>query len=67
MTGVVRQLNVAAGEQVVAGDTLVVLEAMKMELNLNAPRSGEIEAVFCAVDDSVADGFELVSFKSEPT
>ncbi len=45
MTGVVRLVEVKAGDQVTAGDRLLVMEAMKMEHTLKAPRDGVVEAV----------------------
>lgn len=42
MPGHVRAVQVAAGEQVAKGQTLLVLEAMKMEIRVAAPRSGTV-------------------------
>jgi biotin carboxyl carrier protein len=51
---------VTAGDQVDAGATLVLLEAMKMELPLKATTAGTIEAVHCHVGQRVAPGTILV-------
>ena len=51
---------VKAGDQVAAGATLVLLEAMKMELPLKAPSAGSIEAVHCHAGQRVAPGTILV-------
>ena len=48
------------GDVVDAGATLVLLEAMKMELPLRAPFAGRIEAVHCVAGDRVAPGRVLV-------
>lgn len=63
MTGVVKLLDVAAGQSVQRGDRLLVMEAMKMELSLTAPRDGVIAQVACAVGRQVADGTVLVRFE----
>jgi biotin carboxyl carrier protein len=47
---------VAEGDLVVAGQTLVVLEAMKMEHGLTAARSGRLAVLTVAVGDQVAEG-----------
>ena len=53
MTGLVRSVPVEAGAEVAKGDILVVLEAMKMEHSLRAAADGVVEAVHCAVGDTV--------------
>ena len=62
MTGLVRSVPVAPGTRVAKGDILVVLEAMKMEHSLRAAADGAVEAVHCAVGDTVGDGALLVEF-----
>ena len=43
MPGLVRSVNVSEGETVSKGQTLLVLEAMKMEIRIHAPREGMIQ------------------------
>ena len=43
MPGVVRSVNIEVGESVAKGQTLLVLEAMKMEIRIHAPREGVIK------------------------
>ena len=43
MPGLVRSVNVAEGESVSKGQTLMVLEAMKMEMRIQAPRDGVVK------------------------
>ena len=50
----------AEGQAVARGDTLVVLEAMKMEIPLRAPRDGRVSAVLCAAGDQVDADVPLV-------
>ena len=65
MPGTVAELRVAAGEIVAAGQTLVVLESMKMEISIAAPRDGSIAAVHVAAGDQVERGAVLVELAEE--
>ena len=56
MGGSVVRLSVADGDQVHAGDTLAVLEAMKMERPVRAPRAGTVAGIAVAVGDELASG-----------
>ena len=56
----VTAVKVAAGQTVARGDTLVMLEAMKMEIPLRAPRDGRVTAVRCGEGDQVEPGVPLV-------
>jgi acetyl/propionyl-CoA carboxylase alpha subunit len=60
MPGTVLKLLVAAGDRVVARQTLVVLEAMKMELPLAAPFDATVSSVHVAEGDRVGGGTLLV-------
>jgi len=60
MPGVVRDVIVKAGQDVAAGDPLIVLEAMKMEHILTSPRAGQIEDVGTDVGQQVANGATLI-------
>jgi geranyl-CoA carboxylase alpha subunit len=51
---------VQSGAAVRQGDTLVVLEAMKMELPIRAPRDGVISAVRCREGELVQPGVPVV-------
>lgn len=53
-------VHVKAGDHVQAGQVVLVLEAMKMESELKAPREGTVKAVNCAPGDSVNPGVPLV-------
>ncbi|MFP3920103.1 MAG: biotin carboxylase N-terminal domain-containing protein [Dichotomicrobium sp.] len=65
MPGLVRTVSVAAGASVTRGDALVVLEAMKMEHTLRAPRDGTIAEVLVADGDQVGDGAILLRLEAE--
>ncbi len=64
MPGLVRRLEVTAGQAVAAGDLLLVLEAMKMEHSLRAPRDGVIAVVDCAEGAQVSQGDTLVALEA---
>ncbi len=57
---------VAAGDAVAAGQKLIVLEAMKMELSLTAPAAGIVADLRCAVGERVEEGVELVILTPAP-
>jgi 3-methylcrotonyl-CoA carboxylase alpha subunit len=65
MPGIVRVLHVAAGQAVKRGEPLLVLEAMKMEHVLGAPRDCVIAAIAVSQGEQVADGRLLVTFVAE--
>ena len=60
MPATVIRVEVSAGAQVHRGDTLVILEAMKMELPIRADSDGTVAAVCCKPGDLVQPGTTLV-------
>ena len=60
MPGLVKRLQAKVGDTVRAGDALLVMEAMKMELTLPAPRDGQVAAVNCSEGMQVSEGTVLV-------
>ena len=60
LPGVVTEVKVAVGDEVKAGDTVVVLEAMKMANNLEADNDGKVTAVLVKEGDSVMEDTPLV-------
>jgi 3-methylcrotonyl-CoA carboxylase alpha subunit len=63
MPGKVVSVNVTAGDEVTAGTTLIVLEAMKMEHAIKAPMDGRVTAVHYGVGDQVDEGIDLLAFE----
>ena len=59
------RLAVAPGDAVRAGDVVAVLEAMKMEITVTAPRDGRVASVACAPGDLVAPGQVLVTLEDD--
>ena len=64
MPATVVAVKAAAGQAVSQGETVIVLEAMKMELPIKAPRDGVIKAVLCAKGDLVQPGVNLLEFEA---
>ncbi len=62
--GRVVQVLVAPGDAVKRGDILVIIEAMKTELRITAPRDGVVELLGCAMGETVEEGTELVSLRA---
>ena len=56
ITGVVFQITSKAGDKVAAGDPVIVLESMKMEIPVEAPRSGVVREIRVAEGQTVQDG-----------
>jgi 3-methylcrotonyl-CoA carboxylase alpha subunit len=61
MPGRIVQLLVAAGDTVRRGQPMMVVEAMKMEHTIAAPRDGTVAAVHYAPGDQVEEGAELIA------
>lgn len=62
----VLSVSAVAGATVEKGQPLVVIEAMKMEHTVAAPRAGVVKVVDVAVGDQVVAGAELVVLEVEP-
>jgi len=60
LPGTILIVKKKVGDEVNSGDLLLVMEAMKMENNINADRSGKISALHCNVGDAVLEGDVLV-------
>jgi biotin carboxyl carrier protein len=64
MPGVVRKLMIAEGERVEAGQVLLLLEAMKMEIRVSAPGAGVVEKVLVREGETVGRGQTLVELSA---
>lgn len=60
ITGTVWKIECKVGQAINAGDTLVILESMKMEMPVEAPMAGRVKEIRCAEAQSVSEGDVLV-------
>jgi 3-methylcrotonyl-CoA carboxylase alpha subunit len=65
MPGRIISISAMSGGRVAKGEALIVMEAMKMELTLTAPRDGAIGAIGVAVGDQVSEGTTLLSLAAK--
>jgi biotin carboxyl carrier protein len=63
MPATVVKLMVTVGQSVARGDTVVMLEAMKMELPIRAPRDGVVRVIDCRVGELVQPGRQLLTIE----
>lgn len=61
LPGVVTKILVNAGQAVKKGDTVLVLEAMKMENNITAEADGTVTGICVSAGDSVMEGTTLIT------
>ena len=65
MPGTVIKINAEVGQKVEKGDILIVVEAMKMENNLIAPRYGVIETINVKTGDQVDGSISLIILEEQ--
>jgi 3-methylcrotonyl-CoA carboxylase alpha subunit len=63
MPGLVKVVSTKAGAKVTKGEPLIVVEAMKMEHTLTAPRDGTVAELFVAAGDHVENGANLLALE----
>jgi acetyl-CoA carboxylase biotin carboxyl carrier protein len=56
ITGVVFQIAAKPGDSVAAGDAVIVLESMKMEIPVEAPRAGSVKEICVEEGQTVQEG-----------
>ena len=61
LPGVIIEVSVKEGQAVKAGQKVAVLEAMKMENEISAPRDGTVTAIHVAKGDSILEGAPIVT------
>ncbi|MEO9703214.1 acetyl/propionyl/methylcrotonyl-CoA carboxylase subunit alpha [Marinobacter alexandrii] len=61
MNGAIVAVQAKVGDTVTAGQTLVIMEAMKMEHAIKAPADGVVSEIFFAEGDQVSEGAELIA------
>jgi acetyl-CoA carboxylase biotin carboxyl carrier protein len=60
ITGTVWKIEVAIGDEVDEGDTVVILESMKMEMPVEAEDAGTVKEILCEEGQAVNEGDPLV-------
>jgi acetyl-CoA carboxylase biotin carboxyl carrier protein len=60
ITGTVWKIECEIGQEVEEGDTLVILESMKMEMPVEAEEDGRVARISCEEGQSVSEGDTLV-------
>jgi len=63
MPGTILDVQVSVGQTIETGQSLLVMEAMKMEHKITAPFSGTVEKINCKKDQKVDRGFVLIELK----
>jgi 3-methylcrotonyl-CoA carboxylase alpha subunit len=63
MPATVLAIKVSPGDEVAVGDLLVLLEAMKMEMPITAPRAGRVKSLACREGDLVQPGVPLLELE----
>ncbi|MBQ2127638.1 MAG: biotin/lipoyl-binding protein [Prevotella sp.] len=61
LPGTITEINVTIGQQVNVGDTVIVLEAMKMQNNIETEYAGTVKAISVSKGDSVMEGAVLLT------
>ncbi|MBO6851946.1 MAG: acetyl-CoA carboxylase biotin carboxyl carrier protein subunit, partial [Marinobacter sp.] len=64
MNGAIVAVQAKVGDKVTAGQTLVIMEAMKMEHAIKAPADGVVTDIFYAEGDQVSEGAELIAIET---
>lgn len=67
MPGTVQKILVKPGDAVTQGEALLVLEAMKLQLTIEAAHDGTVEAVLVKTGELVSEGAELVQVEENAT
>ena len=60
LPGVILDIKVKEGDEVKKGQTIIILEAMKMENSINADKDGKIAAINVSKGESVLEGTDLI-------
>lgn len=61
LTGRVWKIERAVGDAVAAGDPVIILESMKMEVPVESPAAGTLATITCAEGDAVEEGAILAT------
>lgn len=61
LPGIITEITVSVGDKVKSGDTVIILEAMKMANNIEAEKSGKVNAIFVQPGQNVMEGDVLIA------
>ncbi len=64
MPGMILRVNKQVGEEVISGESVIILEAMKMENELRSPVTGKLKELFVKEGNPVEKGFKLFSIEA---
>ncbi|MEE8433967.1 MAG: acetyl-CoA carboxylase biotin carboxyl carrier protein subunit [bacterium] len=64
ISGTIWKIEVAQGSQVVQGDTLIIIESMKMEIPVLAEQGGKVVEILVAEQEPVSEGQELIRIET---
>ena len=65
IAGQVWKLVAKQGDKLAANDTIIILESMKMEIPVVAPKSGKIEKLHVSEQDMVAEGQLIATLRTD--
>jgi acetyl-CoA carboxylase biotin carboxyl carrier protein len=63
ITGTVWKIECAVGDRIEEGDTVAILESMKMEMPVEAEQSGTVARILCEEGQAVSEGDALVELQ----
>ena len=63
ITGTVWKIECQVGQEVEEGDTLVILESMKMEMPVEAPADGKVARILCTPGQAVEESTPLIELE----
>ena len=63
ITGVVKEIKAAEGRKVQAGEVVIIMEAMKMDIDINAQVSGTVQEIYVQQGDSVSANQQLMKIE----
>jgi len=61
ITGTVWKIQVVKGDKVTEGQTIAILESMKMEVPVEAPETGEVQEIHVSEGQSIEEGDALIT------
>jgi len=63
MPGIITEIKVNIGQKVKKGESLIIMESMKMQLEISSPDEGEIEEIYVQKNSSIKKGDKILKIK----